>query len=126
MIADVLVAVLLCAGGLWVLIAAIGVVRMPDALTRMHPATKAATLGLGCILVAVAIHFAEVDVATRSLLIALFVFLTAPVAAHRIGRVAFLLDGGGAGTERSQRPSTPRGPEARSSDSEPHDGTPNR
>ena len=91
MTSALVVSFFLVVGAAWTLIAAIGILRMPDVLTRMHPATKAASLGLGCVMLAVAVSFAEVGVATRSLLVVLFVFLTAPVAAQRIGHAAYTL-----------------------------------
>lgn len=62
---------------------------MPDLFMRMQAATKAATLGVGCMLSAVAIHFNDVGITTRCLLVTAFVFLTAPVAAHVIARAAY-------------------------------------
>lgn len=76
-------------GCLWALIAALGIVLFPDLLTRMHAASKAATLGAACILVAVAVHFAETGVTMRVILTSGFLFLTAPVAAHVIGRAGY-------------------------------------
>jgi multicomponent Na+:H+ antiporter subunit G len=84
-----LVLVLLSAGALFLLLAAVGVVRMPDLYTRMQAATKAATLGAGCTLLAVAVYFDDFGVTVRALLVIAFIFLTAPVAAHMIGRAAF-------------------------------------
>ncbi len=86
---DVVAAILLVVGGLAMLLAGIGVLRMPDLFMRMQAATKAATLGVGCALLAVAAHFDELGVTTRSLLIIAFLFLTAPVAAHVIARAAY-------------------------------------
>ncbi|NIQ96248.1 MAG: Na+/H+ antiporter subunit G [Desulfuromonadales bacterium] len=51
---------------------------------------KAATLGLGLLLLGLAIHFGELGVASRALATIGFVVLTSPVASHRIGRVAYL------------------------------------
>ena len=48
---------LMLMGATFMLLAAIGITRMPDLYTRMQPATKAATLGVGCMLMAVAVHF---------------------------------------------------------------------
>jgi monovalent cation/proton antiporter MnhG/PhaG subunit len=64
---------------------------MPDLFTRMQPATKAATLGVGCMLTAVAVHFWDLGVTSRALAGVAFVVLTAPVSAHVIGRAAHLL-----------------------------------
>ncbi len=82
---------LLFAGALFLLLAGVGVVRMPDVFTRMSAATKAATLGTGCMLFAVAVYFNDFGVTVRSLLVVAFVFMTAPVAAHQIGRAAYFI-----------------------------------
>ena len=82
-------AILMLLGAAFMLLAAIGITRMPDVYTRMQPATKAATLGVGCMLLGVAVHFSEVGVTMRALAGIAFVVLTAPVAAHMIGRAAY-------------------------------------
>jgi multicomponent Na+:H+ antiporter subunit G len=86
---DYVSGILLVIGGFAMLLAGVGVLRMPDLFMRMQAATKAATLGVGCALLAVAAHFGELGVTTRSLLIIAFLFLTAPVAAHVIARAAY-------------------------------------
>lgn len=79
----------LVAGALFAFFAALGLVRMPDLFIRMHSATKAGTLGVGLIMVAVAIHFGEFGIVVRALAGVAFLILTAPVAAHLIGRAAY-------------------------------------
>jgi multicomponent Na+:H+ antiporter subunit G len=86
---EVIVAVLLMVGASFSLLAAIGIVRMPDLFSRMQASTKSATLGMGTILLAVAVHFGSLGVTTQVLLIIAFLFLTAPVAAHAIGRAGY-------------------------------------
>lgn len=86
---DWLTAALILAGSLLCAVAALGLLRMPDLFTRMQSAAKAGTLGVGCIVVAAAVHFAEMGIATRALLIVVFLFATAPVAAHAIARAAY-------------------------------------
>lgn len=86
---DLLIAVLLILGGAFVAIAGLGLLRLPDVLIRMHASTKAGTLGVGLIVIGVAIHFGSLVVTTKSVLIILFLLLTAPVAAHLIGRSAY-------------------------------------
>jgi len=83
------VAALVVAGGFFAFVAALGVVRLPDLYTRMHASTKAGTLGAGMIYTAVAIHFGDTVSISLSLLTILFVLITAPVAAHAIGRAAY-------------------------------------
>lgn len=78
-------------GALFILLAAIGLIRMPDTYLRISVTTKAATLGIGLILIASAIYFAEISITSRVLAIILFIFLTAPVGAHLIGRASYFI-----------------------------------
>lgn len=80
--------VVLVLGGFFVLVAGLGIFRMPDVYIRMHAATKAGTLGVGLTLAAVAMHFGDIEIAIRAILAILFLIITAPVAAHMIGRAA--------------------------------------
>jgi len=82
-------AILLLLGALFMLLAALGALRMPDLLTRMHATTKASVLGAGLTLLGVAVHFWEQDVLLRVVAIVAFVTLTSPVAAHAIGRAGY-------------------------------------
>lgn len=82
--------ILLLLGALFMFLASIGLVRMPDVLMRMHSATKSNTLGVGLIMLGVALRFDDFAIAVRSLAIVIFLFSTAPVAAHMIGRAAYL------------------------------------
>jgi multicomponent Na+:H+ antiporter subunit G len=83
-------AALLLAGSAFMLIAALGLVRLPDLIIRMHAAAKAGGLGVGLVVSAVAVHFKEAEVTTEAALVAAFLLLTAPVAAHLIARAAYL------------------------------------
>ncbi|MEX2514220.1 MAG: monovalent cation/H(+) antiporter subunit G [Cyclobacteriaceae bacterium] len=76
-------------GALFILLAAIGVVRMPDLYLRISVTTKAATLGIGLILGASAVYFNDNSITSRVLAIILFMLLTAPVGAHMIGRASY-------------------------------------
>lgn len=86
---DIATIVLLISGTTFSLLASIAVVRMPDLYTRMHGSTKSATLGVGCMVLAAAIRFADMETGTVAVLVIGFLFLTAPVAAHMIGRAAY-------------------------------------
>ncbi len=88
---DLLASALLLAGVLTALLSAVGVLRMPDVLTRMSATSKASTLAKMCVFLALAIGFGELGVTTRALAAVAFVFLTAPLAAHAIGRAAVAL-----------------------------------
>jgi len=71
------------------LVAALGMLRLPDTIIRMHAATKAGTLGAGLILIAEAVFYQEIGITLRALAAIVFLLLTAPVAAHLIGRAAY-------------------------------------
>ena len=86
---DVLSSVLLLSGTLLALLAGLGLVRFPDVFSRMHAATKPATLGLLLVLVGAAVRQDDGADAVKLLLVGAFQFLTAPVAAHMIGRSAY-------------------------------------
>jgi multicomponent Na+:H+ antiporter subunit G len=86
---DVIAGALLVVGALLATVAAIGIVRFPDVLSRMHAATKPQTVGLLMILAGVALRLQSVAAVTVLGLIAVFQLLTAPVSAHIVGRAAF-------------------------------------
>lgn len=82
---------LILVGALLMLLAALGLLRLPDLLTRMHATTKASALGVILIMLAVALHFGEVAIVARALAIICFILLTAPIAAHVIGRAGYFV-----------------------------------
>ena len=118
---DMVSSTLLMAGATLGLLAAVGVLRMPDVFTRMQASTKASTLGLGCLLAALALQRPDASVLIRAGSIAAFMMLTAAVAAHVIARAAALT---GAplwkGTLIDERPARITRP------SDPHDSSTNR
>ncbi len=83
---EIVVGLFLIAGAAFVLVAAIGIVRLPDLLTRMHASTKAGTLGALLVLVGLALHVGTGEVVSKVVATSLFLLLTAPIAAHMIGR----------------------------------------
>jgi multicomponent Na+:H+ antiporter subunit G len=85
-LASLVVAVLLVAGAAFTLVAAIGLIRLPDLLTRMHAASKAGTAGSGLLLLAAALHSGEAAMWIKALAAIAFFLLTAPVAAHLLAR----------------------------------------
>lgn len=85
----ILSSTLIVIGVVFMLLAAVGLVRMPDLFTRMHATTKSTTLGVGCLMLGVALHFGDLAIAARALAIVAFVFVTAPVAGHMIARAAY-------------------------------------
>ncbi|MFN3711074.1 MAG: monovalent cation/H(+) antiporter subunit G [Alishewanella aestuarii] len=91
MISELLAAILLLAGCLFMLVAALGVFRMPDLLTRMHATTKSGVLGAGLIMCAVMLFFGESSVTLKALAVMAFTTLTSPIAAHTIGRAGYFI-----------------------------------
>lgn len=88
---DIVVGVLAIAGALLFLLAGVGVVRLPDLYARMHAATKAPTMGIALVGIAGAI---AIDGGTDKILLAVAaIFVTAPSAAHFIGRAAYRAEG---------------------------------
>lgn len=85
---EILAGVFVLSGSFFALIAAIGILRLPDVLVRMHASTKAGTLACGLILLGVALVFGEFTISFRCIAIVTFMILTAPVASHMIGRAA--------------------------------------
>lgn len=92
MINSLIVAFFVLAGAFFSLLAAVGVIRFPDVYTRMHAATKAPAFGIMLFLIAAVFFFANLYTLAISLMIVIFIFLTAPVASHIISRVAYMLN----------------------------------
>jgi multicomponent Na+:H+ antiporter subunit G len=90
LIFDIVVAALLVIGGAFSLVAAVGLIRLPDVYSRMHSASKAGTLGSGAALIALAVHAWDLATVTRAMAGFAFLLLTAPVAAHLLARAAYL------------------------------------
>jgi multicomponent Na+:H+ antiporter subunit G len=85
---DYLVVGLLWVGAVFTLVAAIGIVRLPDVFLRMHAAAKAGTVGVISGLLALTLHFDEPAIRARAVLIALFLCITAPIVAQVLARAA--------------------------------------
>lgn len=86
---EIIVSALLILGCLFILLGAIGILRMPDMFMRLSATTKAATLGIALVLGASAIFFGHIEVTSKIIATIIFVFLTAPISAHMIGRAAY-------------------------------------
>ncbi|MGR3318211.1 MAG: monovalent cation/H(+) antiporter subunit G [Candidatus Anammoxibacter sp.] len=89
---EIIVASFLIIGSIFVLLAAIGIVRFPDLFTRMHAATKASSFGVVLMLIAVAVYFGDAWIIFEVVLVISFIYLTAPVACHMIARAAYFLN----------------------------------
>ena len=89
-VADVIAGLCVLVGAFFILAAAVGMLRMPDVYTRMHAATKSGTLGSGLMLVGVAVDAGSSAVVLRALAALAFLLATAPIAAHLLGRAAYI------------------------------------
>ena len=78
-------------GAIAILLASIGILRMQDLYQRLSVTTKAATLGIGMILIGAAFYFQNVGITSRVLAIIFFSTVTAPVSAQLISRSAYLI-----------------------------------
>ena len=83
---ETITGLLILLGGASAVIGALGLVRMPDVLIRMHASTKIGTLACGLIMAACAVYFGTSEIITRAVAVVLFLLLTAPIGAHMIGR----------------------------------------
>lgn len=109
-ILDILIVLLLAVGCFFTFLGAFSLVKLSSFFRRIHGPTKASTLGVGCILVvSIVFHtFYGTGLHPRELLITVFLFLTAPVAAHMMSRAALsLMD------DRPSDPSHTPDPEAK-------------
>lgn len=93
MLIEALISLLILIGAGFVLIGAIGVVKLPDFFTRLHATTKASTLGVGSLLAASLLYFSTRGeaISLHELLIIIFLFITAPVSAHMLIKAALHL-----------------------------------
>jgi multicomponent Na+:H+ antiporter subunit G len=87
---DALTAVVWLAGSAFALLAAVGVLRMPDVFTRMQASTKASTLGLACLLIGTAVQMGDLATLVRTASIGAFMLLTTPVSGLVIARASYL------------------------------------
>ena len=103
---DILSWILLVAGGLFSIVGALGLLRMPDFYTRVHAASVTDTLGVGFILLGLMLQAGWTLVTVKLAVIGLLIFFTSPAATHALSRAALergvepLLDGEGAPSKR--------------------------
>lgn len=107
MVAEYIVAGLLVVAGVFGLVGSWGLLKLDHPMKRLHAPTKAATVGLGAVLVASMLYGAAFDgqIGWHALLVTLFLLLTAPITANFLGKVHI---------HRAERPETlpPTGTEA--------------
>lgn len=91
--AECLITFFLILGGSFACIGSLGLARLPDFLTRLHAPTKNTTLGVGGVVLASITYFSvSSGLSLHELLIACFLFLTAPISAHLLAKAALHLE----------------------------------
>jgi len=86
-----LVFVFLILGALFILISAIGILRLPDLYMRMHASTKTTSLGIFLLLVGALLAMPDFSTIIKGILVVLFTFLTSPLGAHTVSKAGHLL-----------------------------------
>lgn len=88
-LAELLIAAFLITAGIFGIVGSFGLIKLNDAMSRLHAPTKATTLGVGGVLLASMLHAIAVEghLSLHELMITLFLFLTAPITAHFIAKV---------------------------------------
>jgi multicomponent K+:H+ antiporter subunit G len=85
---EVVVSLLIVAGGFFAFVGSIGLIKLPELMMRLHAPTKATTLGVGSVLIASMLYFAVLggNISIHELVITLFLFLTAPITANFVAK----------------------------------------
>ncbi len=83
---DVIIALLILLGSIFILVAAIGLVRFNDLYSRMHATTKATSFGLLLLIIGVGMFFSLGTVWLKAAMVIVFIYLTAPLAAHSVAK----------------------------------------
>ncbi len=89
MIWEALVAILIVIGATFGLIGSLGILKLRDAVQRLHAPTKATTMGVGLSLMAAMIELAIIEKLQtwQELLVVMFLFATAPITALYLAKV---------------------------------------
>lgn len=83
---EIIVAIFILLGSFFMLVAAAGLLRFRDTLSRLHATTKAPSFAILLIVIAVCLYFGTLVTFLKAVLLILFIYLTAPLAAHSIAK----------------------------------------
>ena len=108
---DVLAGSLIVGGGIFVVIGAVGLNRMPDVFTRMHATSVSDTFGAGLMIAGMMVEAGFSLVSAKLLFLLLFLWFTGPVATHALARAALI-----AGIRPVLAPDSPVKPDLRDAD----------
>jgi multicomponent K+:H+ antiporter subunit G len=91
--ADGLISFFIILGACFAFIGSLGLLRLPDFMARLHAPTKNTTLGIGGVIIGSMLYFSITDtLSLHELLIAIFLFLTAPISAHLLAKAGLHLE----------------------------------
>lgn len=88
LVRDILSWILIVGGGVFLVIGAIGLIRMPDFFSRMHAASVLDTFGAGLILIGLMVQGGLTLVTAKLIFLLLFLLVTGPTATHAMARAA--------------------------------------
>lgn len=83
---EIIIAIFILLGSVFILIAAIGLLRFKDLFSRMHATTKATSFGVLLLIIGVGLFFHTGIIWFKALIVIIFIYLTAPLAAHSIAK----------------------------------------
>lgn len=89
-VVDILSWACLVSGGVFCVVGAVGLLRMPDFYTRMHAASVIDTAGAGLVLLGLVLQAGLTLVSAKLLVIGLLLFFASPTASHALARAAML------------------------------------
>lgn len=88
-VVDTIIVLLIAVGVFFMLVASIGIVRLPDVFSRMHAGGKASTVGISCLLLAAGFYFVDEFLFYRMILLIALLFATLPIATSAMSRAAY-------------------------------------
>lgn len=83
---EIIVSILVFTGVFFILVSAIGLLRFRDIYSRLHATTKATSFGILLLMIGVSVFFNDVIVYFKAFFVVVFIYLTAPLAAHSIAK----------------------------------------
>lgn len=86
---ELVIVFLILAGAGFMLIGALGIVRFPDVLSRMHAAGMATTVGISAILLGAGFFFLDEFLFYRMLVLILLIFATSPISTTALTRAVY-------------------------------------
>ncbi|MFD2200713.1 cation:proton antiporter [Shivajiella indica] len=86
---EIIIMILSTFGALFVLSTSVAMLRKPDVYLRISVTGKAATLGIGLLLISAAVFFSDYSVTTRVIATIIFVLLTVTIGGHMLARAAY-------------------------------------